>query len=126
MILSLFFTAQIQAKTVRATEMTSVMWSHLTGAGSDDFTIEFRQGDVLPVTVGAQGDFLETTQVGTSEVLVKKNFWIQLQNNALRVSLDGTTFKPMGDVVTGGLTVGGWSGSGPINAINLALEAYAK
>lgn len=125
-ILSIGLGVWAEAKTVRATEVSALLWSKLATGTASDLTVEFREGDVIPVTLASEGDFLETTQVGTSSVQIKRNFWLQLQNNILLASLDGTTFKPIGDIVTGGFTAGGWSGRGPVNAINLALQAFLK
>lgn len=117
-----------QAKTIRATEMNSDLWAKLTAGVSSELIVEFRQGDELPVTFASKGDFLETVQVGTSYVEVKRDFWLRLQGNDVQMSLDGTTYQPIKDVVTGSFSAGANSGSngGPANAINLVLEAYLK
>lgn len=116
------------AKTVRATEMNSDLWSKLTAGISSELIVEFRQGDELPVTFSSKGDFLETVQIGTSYVEVKRDFWLKLQGNDVQMSLDGNTYKPISDVATGSFSAGANSGSngGPANAINLVLESYLK
>ncbi len=117
-----------EAKTVRATDMTSSLWSRLMAGTADELIVEFRQGDQLPVNISAKGDFLETAQAGTAYVNVKRNFWLKLQNNDVQMSIDGTTFKPIKDVVGGMLTAGtnADENGGIANAINVALEAYLK
>ncbi len=55
-----------QAKTIRATEMSSDLWSKLTAGINSELVVEFRQGDELPVTFSSEGDFLKTSQTGTS------------------------------------------------------------
>ena len=126
--LALSFVSIAEAKIVRATEMNSSLWSHLTAGSSEELIVEFRQGDELPVTFSSEGDLLGTTQVGTSYVIVKKSFWLKLQNNDGQMSLDGIIYKPINDVVTGSFTAGANSGhnGGPANAINLILRANLK
>jgi hypothetical protein len=117
-----------EAKTVRATEMTSSLWSKLTAGTADELIVEFRHGDQLPVSITAKGDFLETAQAGVTYVNVRRNFWLKLQNNDVQMSIDGSTFKPIKDVVGGMLTAGANAeeSGGIANAINIALEAYLK
>lgn len=117
-----------EARTVRATEMTSSLWSRLTAGTADELIVEFRQGDQLPVNISAKGDLLETVQAGTAYVTVKRNFWLKLQNDDIQMSLDGATFKPIKDAVDGTLSAGTSAdeSGGLANAINIGLEAYLK
>ncbi len=127
-MLSLLLVGTAEAKTIRATEMNGSLWSRLTAASAEDLIVEFRQGDELPVSFSAEGDLLETSRVGTSYVSVKRNFWLKLENNDVQMSLDGTAFKPIKDMVTGSLTAGAGSGDngGIANAINIGLKANLK
>lgn len=117
-----------EARTIRATEMTSAQWSKLKTGPADDLIVEFRQGDELPIHISAKGDFLETAQPGITYINVKKSFWLKLQNNNVEMSLDGAAFKPLKDMLTGKLTADASSDhtDGPINGINLVLEAFIK
>lgn len=126
--LGLCLTSIAEAKTVRATEMNSSLWSKLTAGTADELIVEFRQGDQLPVNLSAKGDFLETTQPGVAYVSVKRNFWLKLQNSDVQMSVDGSTFKPLKEVVGGILTAGtdADQSGGIANAISIALEAYLK
>ena len=118
------------AKTIRATEMNSSLWSQFAAGATaaEEVTVEFRHGDELPVSFGAEGDFLETTRTGTSYVSVKRNFWLKLQKNEVQISLDGSTFKQMKEVVAGSFAAGASSeqNGGTANAINLVLKANLK
>lgn len=126
--LALCLSSVSQAKTVRATEMSSDLWSRPSAGVSSELIVEFRQGDALPVTFSSEGDLIETSQSGVSYVTVKRNFWLKLIGNDVQMSLDGAAYKPISDVVTGSFSAGAGSGSngGPANAINLVLSAYLK
>jgi len=117
-----------EAKTIRATEMNSSLWSSLSNRALSELIIEFRQGDELPVSITAEGDLMETTQSATSYIGVKKNFWLKVQQDEIQMSLDGTNFKNINEVVTGSIEAGtGSDQSGGIaNAITLALKAFLK
>ncbi len=118
------------AKTVRATAINSDLWSRHTVGASTELIVEFRQGDELPVTFASEGDLIEASQSGVSYVTVKRNFWLKLIGNDVQMSLDGTAYKPLSDVVTGSFSAssgsGSGSGGGPTNAINLVFAAYLK
>ncbi len=128
MMLSLLLGSSAEAKTIRATEMSGSLWSRLTAGSAEELIVEFRQGDELPVSFSAEGDLLETSRVGVSYVQVKRSFWLKLENNDVQMSLDGTAFKPIKDMVTGSLTAGAGSGDngGIANAINLGVKANLK
>ena len=128
LILGILLTGVAEAKTIRATEMNSSLWSRLTAGTAEELIVEFRQGDELPVSFTAEGDLLETTRTGTSYVSVKRNFWLKLQNDNIQMSLDGAAYKSIKDVISGSLTAGAGSeqNGGVANAINLGLKANLK
>lgn len=118
---------QAQAKTVRASELIQ--------QGMTDFSkieqgtvVEFRQGDQLPVSFQAEGDLIETTRSEVSYVGVKKNFWVQLENNDLMMSFDGVNYKKVQDLLTGAFSVGAGSAEngGVADAINMKFTAKLK
>ena len=116
------------AKVVRATEMGSSMWSDLTKGKLDEVTVEFRQGDELPVAFEAQGDLMETRQTSVSTVGIKRNFWLKLSQNDIVISMDGTTFKKLNEVTSGSLEAGAASATngGVADAINIVFKAFLK
>ena len=126
----LFLSGAVQAsgKVVRATDMGSTMWSDLAHGKLGDVVVEFRQGDDLPVSFEAQGDLIETRQSSVSYVGVKKNFWLRLSQNNVEISLDGTAFKKLNDVLTGSLEAGAGSAQngGVADAINIVFKAFLK
>jgi hypothetical protein len=117
-----------EAKTVRATEMNGTLWSNLSKGALSDIIIEFRQGDELPVNLTAEGDLMETTQTATSYIGIKRNFWLKVQNTKIQISLDGTNFKEMNEVLSGSIEAGAGSdqNGGIANAINVAFKAFLK
>lgn len=124
----LFFAGLSEAKTIRATEMNGSLWSNLSAGTLNDITIEFRQGDELPVHITAEGDLIETTQTATSYVGIKRKFWLKVQQTKIQISLDGTTFKDMSDVLSGRIEAGAGSdqNGGFANAINVIFKAFLK
>jgi hypothetical protein len=119
---------QASGKIVRAPDMGNTMWSDLARGKLGNIIVEFRQGDELPVSFEAQGDLLETRQTSLSSVVIKKNFWLRLAQNNIELSLDGTIFKKLSDVLTGGLEAGAGSGQngGVADAINIVFKAFLK
>jgi hypothetical protein len=117
-----------QAKTIRATDLGSSIWSEIGKGKLSDVTIEFRQGDELPVGFSAEGDLFETTQNSVGYVGIKKNFWIKLQSNNILMSLDNWSFKDIKEVISGSFEAGTGAdqNGGLANTLNLALKAYLK
>lgn len=127
-VLLLSGVAKASGKVVRATEMGTTMWSDITKGKLGDVIVEFRQGDELPVTFEAQGDLIETRQTSVSYVGIKKNFWLRLSQNDVKISLDGTTFKRLNEVLTGSLEAGAGSAQngGVADAITIMFKAFLK
>ena len=117
-----------EGKTFRASEMKNADWSRLGKAGDDEMMVEFRQGDELPLTFSAEGDFLETTRNEISLLHVKRDFWLRAKGDKLDASLDGMSFRPLNELMTGQLSAGagGAENGGPVNAIHLLLKANLK
>jgi hypothetical protein len=117
-----------EAKTVRATEITAQLWSQYEKGEIQELVVEFRQGDILPVTLGAEGDLLETTQSQPSYVTIKKAFWLKMLQNQVLLSMNGVDFQEFKDLITGSLTAGASSDSngGVANGINVLFKAFLK
>ncbi len=120
--------AAAQTKLIRANEMSSDQLSEIFKKNSQGTTVEFRQGDEIPISFSAEGDLLETSKPGVSYLRVKKNFWIKMFNNDVVLSLDGSNFKPLSQIVTGSFSAGASAGQSgiPVNAIELTLKALLK
>lgn len=126
--LSIALTSSLFAQTFRASDLTSQIWSKYHKGEIQELTVEFRQGDKLPVSLQLEGDLLETSEANPSYVTVQRSFWVQMKQNALELSLDGTHFKPFKQLTNNTLTVGtGAEQQGGIaNAINIGLKALIK
>lgn len=100
----------------------------LTTRPPQDLIVEFRQGDEIPITFSSQGDLLETVLTGVSYIKVKRTFWLQIQNDHVQISMDGSHFHELKKIITGSFMVGasGPTPNAPVNAINLALKAFLK
>lgn len=120
--------SQASGKIIRATEMGSSLWFDLSQGKLNNVTVEFRQGDELPVSLEAQGDLMETRQTSVSYVTIKKNFWIRLSQSQIEISFDGITFKKFNEALKGSLDVGTGSESngGAANSINIIFKAFLK
>jgi len=115
------------AKAFRATDMRSSDWDAIQKA-QQDVIVEFRSGDEIPVSFASEGDLLETTTTGVSYVKVKRDFWLKISSAGIQMSLDGSEFKPISDVLKGSFQAGAGAQSPgqPANSINLLLQAYLK
>jgi hypothetical protein len=119
--------AAAPARAVRAVDMRQDDWAQLQKAKSTTI-VEFRDGDQIPVSFASEGDLLETTVTGVSYVKVKRNFWLSIGSAGVELSLDGTKFRPINELVSGSFTAGAGAQSPgvPVNAISLVLAAYLK
>lgn len=117
-----------EAKFLRANDIDNATWKKVFAGDFQNIVIEFRAGDVLPVTLSAEGDFLETRNPQPSELVVKKDFWLMAQKKDAQISLDGTHFKPLLEVVKGSLTVSTNNNpeGGQAQFINILFKAYQR
>ena len=114
-------------RTVRATDLDGKTWSELRSPDFEGLVVEFRQGDRLPVLLQAQGDLVESEESRPSMLLVRRSFWIRVESKAVLVSLDGSSFRPVNEVLGGNLSIGaGSAGDGVANAINVLFSATLK
>jgi hypothetical protein len=121
-------TSVSEGRTLRATEISPSAWAQLSMQDKENLTIEFRQGDRIPINITAQGDLVETVSTGTQYLSVKRNFWLRFQSNEILVSLDGQHFSHLKDILSGSLEagVGTDDNTGIANAIQIAFKAYLK
>ncbi|MGE3683773.1 MAG: hypothetical protein AB7G93_18795 [Bdellovibrionales bacterium] len=124
----LLFAGTSEAKIIRATEINGAGWASLSDGAAGDTVIEFRRGDELPVTLSAAGDLIETTRSATSYVGVKRDFWLKIQPSEIQISLDGTTFRDLGDVLYGGIEAGAGSeqNGGVADLIKVVFKSFLK
>jgi len=117
-----------EAQTLRATDIDSTTWSKVFSGKMNGVTIEFRQGDELPLTFSAEGDFFETRQIYETPVTIKKSFWMMVDKNAILFSVDGSNYKPLPQVARGNFLFGAGSNPGDAraNSLNMQLKAYMK
>lgn len=117
-----------EARTIRATELKTKLLSAMQMNAKEDLTIEFRDGDELPVSFTAKGDLLETSREGVSYVRVKRDFWVRILQDRISLSLDGREFKPIQEMLTGSFMAGAGSeeNGGIAHAIQLGLDARLK
>ncbi len=85
-------------------------------------TIRFHRGDEIPLSFTTGGDLIETKEAGESSVIVKRDFWIRMLNDTVLFSLDGKTFKPFMDSVTGQFEAKSDSNGG----FSIGLQSYLK
>ena len=118
-----------EAKTFRAVELGSQEWTQFLAGKEDEWVVEFRQGDEIPMTVSAEGDFFETRAVTPTPLIIKKNFWLKINmQKGVFASLDGSTFKPLPQVASGVLSAGASTDSpnGVASGIQMSLKAFQK
>jgi hypothetical protein len=117
-----------EAQTLRATDIDSSTWGKVFSGQMNGVTIEFRQGDELPMTFSAEGDFFETRQIYETPVSIKKSFWMKVSKNIVLFSLDGSSYKPLPQVASGNFLFGAGSNPGDAraNTLNMQLKAYMK
>ncbi len=85
-------------------------------------TVRFHRGDEIPLSFTTGGDLIESTQLAETSVVVKRDFWIRIQNDMVLFSLDGKAFKPFMDSVTGQFEVKSETNGG----FSLGLQSHLK
>lgn len=128
-VLALSSVGLAETKTIRATQLDNNFFTELNSGKLGEVIIEFRDGDELPFTVNAEGDFLEVSKPAVSYIKVKRNFQIKLipgEDNVF-ISLGGDVYKPINKIVSGQFTLGANSTSGTLaNSLSMSLKAYLK
>lgn len=125
----ILFAVISEAGTMRATQLDQQSWQKFFAGNTPDVTIEFRQGDSIPVIFNAEGDFFETHNPQPSQLSIKKDFWMRVLKQTVEFSLDGTNFKPLPQVAKGNFIIGTQAddpSGGRANGINMILQAYQK
>lgn len=93
-------------------------------AGESDLVVEFRAEDRIALEVNALGDFLVSETSEPVRLKVASTFFLKLENDALLVSEDGVTFKPLRESVRGHLSANAVAGDdGRVDRIRLELDA---
>ncbi|MEK6775069.1 MAG: hypothetical protein AABY64_14105 [Bdellovibrionota bacterium] len=120
--------ADANAKTVKATEMGSTVWSDISDGSLKDVIVEFRQGDEIPLSFKAEGDLVESSQESVSYIRIKRNFWLRLNQSTVELSLNGVKFKKLNEALTGSLEAGANANQsgGPANTFNIIFKAFLK
>lgn len=129
LVMGLLISTQFaEARTIRATEMSGSKWAQLTQGKLQDLVVEFREGDELPMTFVAEGDLIATTHSPITYVTIKRSFWLKAGHNTLDMSLDGNTFKPFNQVITGQAGIGALPDQegGPATSIQATFKAFLK
>ena len=128
LLLSTQLFAQGTTKVVRATKLSPALWGQFHKGEIECLQVEFRQGDEIPVQLNAEGDLLETSESNPSYVTVKRGFWVQMKQDDVQISFDGTNYKPFKEAIAGTITAGASSDEqgGIANAINLGFKLLMK
>ena len=128
LLLSTQIFANGTTKVVRATKLSPQIWAQFHKGEIARLQVEFRQGDEIPVMLNAEGDLLETSESNPSYVTVKQGFWVQMKQDDIEVSLDGTNYKPFKEAIAGTITAGTSSDQqrGVASAINLGFKLLLK
>lgn len=125
----ILYAAISEASAIRAQDMDQATWGKAFAGQLKDYLIEFRQGDILPVSFTVEGDFFETQQAQATPLKIKKDLWMKVDGSKFEFSLDGTNFKPLPQMAQGMFTIGASSSDasgGRATGINMNLKAYQK
>jgi len=90
--------------------------------------VQFRQGDRIPMTFVAEGDLLESADGQPIYLTVRRGFFMKMVGNDILMSLDGTQYKKISDLLKGTISADA-SATDPsqiVSAINLKLQEYLK
>lgn len=81
------------ARTVRFSNLTAGDVRALR-VGDSDLTIEFVQGDQIPLHPSISGNLLATTGTSTVTVTAQSTFFLKRDGDEILISTDGTQFSP--------------------------------
>lgn len=125
-VIFIIFASISDARVVRATEMGKEAFEQLTKASTNDFIVEFRSGDVIPLQFSAEGDLFEAAPNQLSSLKIKKTFWLKIEEDKIKISFDGGHFSELKDAISGGLGVGLNNQGGATNPLEVSLKAFIK
>lgn len=116
---------------VRVTKLNPDFLSRVQKGEIENITIEFKEGDRLPVNLRAEGDLFESVDSNPTFIEVKKNFFVRIMSNDLSMSFDGENFKPLKESIGGSLVANASSSNNdarnfPANIINIVFSAFVK
>lgn len=104
-----------------ATEMAAFL------AGESEVVVEFRQGDHLTLDLKSTGDLLVTDERTPVTLRVAQTFYVKAESEALLVSRDGTTFRPLSEAVAGHLrAAASGDDDGRVRSLQLELDARLR
>ena len=116
---------------IRATELGINFLTKIQKGEIQNVTIEFREGDHLPINIRAEGDLFESVDNNSTLIEIKKNFFIRIYDSEVTMSFDGVTFKPFKETVGGSLSIGASpvgndTNNFPVSAIGVLFKAFIK
>jgi hypothetical protein len=115
-------------KSIRPNQLNEDVFRRLNAGEIPQLVVEFRQGDLLPLTVKIEGDLLETIENHPSSIVVRKPFFVKIEQDKIQMSMNGIEYKPFQELLKGKIDVGASSdqGGGPANAINVLVQAFLR
>ncbi len=71
-----------------------------------EYKFGFHEGDKIPMSFLAQGDFIESLDQQEILLTVKKDFWLKIINDEFFISFDDLNYNPLNSKVKGEGSIG--------------------
>jgi hypothetical protein len=95
----------VHGKTIRITKLDAVTLNQIISLKNKEYTIEFRKGDFIPLHFEAKGDFIETKKSLLNDLIVKRDFYIKIQEGNISLSLNGKRYKSLKKYIKGMISI---------------------
>jgi len=116
--------ASVQASTIRFTDLDSDELTRVL-EGKSDQTVEFRRGDLIPLSLRVEGSLLSIAKKNTSVLKVEKDFFVKASGSSIKISFDGQDYVNFNEALTGSLTIGANGNSIP-SMLNVLLHVEER
>ena len=116
--------ASVQAESIRFSELAQDELSNVL-KGKANQTVEFRKGDLIPLSFKVRGNLLSLAKNYANILKVEKDFFIKANRASIKISFDGYDYVDLKDALSGSLTVGA-SGSSIPSILNILLHVEER
>ena len=127
-IVLIFTVGSVHGKTIRITKLDTLNLNQIISSQNQEYVIEFREGDLIPLHFEAKGDFIETRKSLLNDLIVKRDFYIKIKKGNISLSLDGRLYKSLKKYIKGVISISsGTENKDHVpNLIKVMLAAFLK
>ena len=121
------FQANAGTVNIKANELNNDVISKIFSSPNTEYVVEFREGDLVPFNLSAEGDLFESKENTNNILKIKKDFFVKVSSHQVLISFDSENYKNLKEVISGSFTVGSEVDRSQIpGVIQALLRVYLK